>query len=105
MRIGVCTMYVQHTHCFDQSPAPKTPKPHINLITQGLASITQEPCPLKVQLTLTKGGLQYDPPLEELRTQYYRSHLRAFLNIPALFKVCVCVWGAGGECGNGVVCI
>lgn len=48
------------------------------------------PCELRVQLTVVRGALSFDPPLEELRAQYYRTHLRAFLNIPALFKVWVC---------------
>lgn len=54
---------------------------------QGLQHLAHVACELRVQLSVVRGALAYDPPLEELRAQYYRTHLRAFLNIPALFKV------------------
>jgi dynein heavy chain 2 len=44
------------------------------------------PPQIEVQMVFRQQRLQYDPPLEELRSRHYRDLLNAFLGLPLKMK-------------------
>lgn len=46
-----------------------------------------------VSLVVKQGQVTYDPPLEDVRSAHYRTHLRPLLTIPMNFKVSIAYLG------------
>lgn len=56
-----------------------------------LESINDNLPQVSISLVVKQGQLQFDPPLEDLRSAHYKTHLRPVLAIPINFKVSLAV--------------
>jgi|AntDeeMinimDraft_4_1070355.scaffolds.fasta_scaffold59891_1 hypothetical protein len=51
-------------------------------ILQGLTCINQALPEIDIKMVYRQHKLQYDPPLEDVRTKHYKDHLNTFLGLP-----------------------